>query len=331
MNPSRATDPTPRSAEVRRMRFRLPGPGGRWPRRSPPPAGRCPRRPGPVHSRRGRSESSSCSCKAGSARSIRSTTSRAWRPTTGKTLAFDDARVLANTGMRGSPQRVMKSPWKFAAARCIAGDGSPTCSRRSAGTSTTSASCTASTPKGSRTVRRRCSCTAGRRTASGRRWARGLLYGLGTENENLPGSSRSHRRPATAARGTTATRSCRPSTRGLRWVRPAPRPTGRRSATCPTRSTTPRPDAGSSTCSATLNAEQLACTAGRLRTRGGRRVVRAGLADAGPRPGVARPRPASRGRRCQLYGIGDPATDDFGRQCLLARRMSRGRASGSSR
>ncbi len=32
----------------------------------------------------------------------------------GKTLVFDDARVLANTGKRGSSQRVMKPLWKFA-------------------------------------------------------------------------------------------------------------------------------------------------------------------------------------------------------------------------
>src|SRR5262249_45515876 len=31
----------------------------------------------------------------------------------GKRLSFDDARVLANTGMRGSSQRVMKPLWKF--------------------------------------------------------------------------------------------------------------------------------------------------------------------------------------------------------------------------
>src|SRR3954447_10276215 len=31
----------------------------------------------------------------------------------GKRLDFDDARVLANTGMRGSSQRVMKPLWKF--------------------------------------------------------------------------------------------------------------------------------------------------------------------------------------------------------------------------
>src|ERR1041384_90775 len=32
----------------------------------------------------------------------------------GKILGFDDARALANTGARGTSQRVMKSPWKFA-------------------------------------------------------------------------------------------------------------------------------------------------------------------------------------------------------------------------
>src|SRR5262245_21519508 len=32
----------------------------------------------------------------------------------GKAMPFDDARVLANKGIRGSSQRVMKSPWKFA-------------------------------------------------------------------------------------------------------------------------------------------------------------------------------------------------------------------------
>jgi hypothetical protein len=32
----------------------------------------------------------------------------------GKAMPFDDARVLANKGIRGSSQRVMKSPWMFA-------------------------------------------------------------------------------------------------------------------------------------------------------------------------------------------------------------------------
>lgn len=31
----------------------------------------------------------------------------------GQTLAFDDARLIANTGIRGSAHRVMKSPWEF--------------------------------------------------------------------------------------------------------------------------------------------------------------------------------------------------------------------------
>src|SRR5262245_25665903 len=31
----------------------------------------------------------------------------------GKRISFDDARIIANTGMRGSSQRVMKPMWKF--------------------------------------------------------------------------------------------------------------------------------------------------------------------------------------------------------------------------
>ena len=31
----------------------------------------------------------------------------------GNQISFDDARVIANSGKRGSQQRVMKSPWKF--------------------------------------------------------------------------------------------------------------------------------------------------------------------------------------------------------------------------
>src|SRR5215213_4107111 len=32
----------------------------------------------------------------------------------GKKMPFDDARTIANTGNKGTDQRVMKSPWKFA-------------------------------------------------------------------------------------------------------------------------------------------------------------------------------------------------------------------------
>ena len=32
----------------------------------------------------------------------------------GKMVSFDDARTIANTGKRGTPQRVMKPLWKFA-------------------------------------------------------------------------------------------------------------------------------------------------------------------------------------------------------------------------
>src|SRR5436190_2048062 len=32
----------------------------------------------------------------------------------GKMISFDDARAIANTGARGTSQRVLKSPWSFA-------------------------------------------------------------------------------------------------------------------------------------------------------------------------------------------------------------------------
>ncbi len=44
------------------------------------------------------SASSSCSCRAASATSIPSTTSRGWTRTTARCSTFDDARVIANTG-----------------------------------------------------------------------------------------------------------------------------------------------------------------------------------------------------------------------------------------
>ena len=100
-------------------------------------------------------------------------------------------------------------------ARQVAAGGRPTCSRRSTGTSTTSASSTRCTPRAWRTARRRCSCTAARRTSSGRRWARGSCTAWAPRTQNLPGfvsiaPSAGQRR----GRATTATPSCPPVYQG---------------------------------------------------------------------------------------------------------------------
>ena len=91
----------------------------------------------------------------------------------GKQMKFDDARVIANTGMRASNQRVMKPLWKFAprgqtgkwasdlfpAVNGVIDDLCFIHSMRTEG--------------GGARPRPRCSSTAGRRTSSGRAWAVG--------------------------------------------------------------------------------------------------------------------------------------------------------------
>ena len=51
------------------------------------------------------------------------------------------------------------------------------------------------------------------------------------------------------------------------------------------------------------------------------RLVRAGLPDAGARPRGLRRSTGETAATRKLYGIDDPATDTFGQQCLLARRL----------
>ena len=118
----------------------------------------------------------------------------------------------------------MKPLWKFAAARPDAAAGSPSCFPTWPSTSTTCASSTRCTPKGSPTARRRCFCTAARPTSFAPRWARGSPTAWAPRTKTCPASFRSALRPAMAARATTATPSCRPSIKARRWARPALRP-----------------------------------------------------------------------------------------------------------
>ena len=55
---------------------------------------------------------------------------------------------------------------------------------------------------------------------------------------------------------------------------------------------------------------------------GADRVVRAGVPHAGGSAGAAGYQRRDRKRREKLYGLDNPITEDFGRQCLMARRFS---------
>ena len=100
-------------------------------------------------------------------------------------VPFDDARVLANTGKRGTPQRVFASPWKFKNyGECglpvselfphIGEQADNLCVIRSMNTE--------GVAHGPATLFLHCGATVGIRPSMGA-W---LSYGLGTENENLP-------------------------------------------------------------------------------------------------------------------------------------------------
>ena len=68
------------------------------------------------------------------------------------------------------------------------------------------------------------------------------------------------------------------------------------------------------------NAEHEACPAGQQQSGGPHRVLRAGVQDAAPAPEAidiaTEPEHIKK-----LYGMDDPKTAEFGRQCLLARRL----------
>src|SRR6478609_1318860 len=104
----------------------------------------------------------------------------------GKQLSFDDARVIANTGMRGSSQRVMKPLWKFAKrgeSGRWASDLFPETNRHLDDLCFVHSLHTEGVAHGPATLFLHCGSTNFVRPSMGS-W---VLYGLGSEGKNLPG------------------------------------------------------------------------------------------------------------------------------------------------
>src|SRR5947209_198052 len=104
----------------------------------------------------------------------------------GKMFPFDDARVIAKTGMRGSSQRVMKPLWKFAQhGQCgrWASDLFPETNQHVDDLCFLHGLHTEGVAHGPATLFLHCGATTFVRPSVGS-W---VLYGLGTENANLPG------------------------------------------------------------------------------------------------------------------------------------------------
>jgi hypothetical protein len=104
----------------------------------------------------------------------------------GKTLPFDDARALANSGKRGTPQKVMKPLWDFAQRGQIGRWTSslfPEMGKHVDEMCFVHSMHTEGVAHGPATLFLHCGSTQFVRPSMGS-W---VLYGLGTENENLPG------------------------------------------------------------------------------------------------------------------------------------------------
>jgi hypothetical protein len=104
----------------------------------------------------------------------------------GESIPFDDARVLANSGRRGDSHRVMKSPWAFRQY----GEGGhwvsdlfPNVARHSDKLCMIHSMHTEGVAHGPATLFLHCGATNSIRPSFGS-W---VHYGLGTENDNLPG------------------------------------------------------------------------------------------------------------------------------------------------
>src|SRR5688572_17717528 len=104
----------------------------------------------------------------------------------GKTMPFDNARVIANTGMRGSQERVMKPLWDFARHGQTgrwASNLFPEMNKHVDDLCFVHSLHTEGVAHGPATLFLHCGSTQFVRPSMGS-W---ILYGLGTENENLPG------------------------------------------------------------------------------------------------------------------------------------------------
>lgn len=237
----------------------------------------------------------------------------------GKTLAFDDARVLANTGMRGSSQRVMKPLWKFSQHGQCGRWGSelfPEINRHVDDLCFIHSMHTEGVAHGPATLFLHCGATNAIRPSIGS-W---VLYGLGTENQDLPGFV-----SIGPSAGNGGARNY-----GNAFLPAVYQGTALGKAGAPAAEATIR-NLKNPTLSAAarrrhfellreLNAEQLAQRPGDPELEAIIASYELAWRMQGHAPDVLDLSRESK-ETLALYGIGAPETDNFGRQCLLARRL----------
>ncbi|MDR3637167.1 MAG: DUF1501 domain-containing protein [Isosphaeraceae bacterium] len=237
----------------------------------------------------------------------------------GKMMPFDDARVLANSGTRGSTQRAMKPLWRFAQhgqSGRWASELFPEISRHVDDLCFIHSMHTEGVAHGPATLFLHCGATNAIRPSLGS-W---LLYGLGSENENLPGfvsiapsagngGARNYGNAFLPAvyQGTPLGKAGAPADQAT--IRNLSNP--RLSADAQRRAFGLIRE---------LNAEQLKQTPGDAELEAIIASYELAWRMQNNAPGVL-DISGEAAETLSLYGIGAPATDNFGRQCLLARRL----------
>jgi hypothetical protein len=236
----------------------------------------------------------------------------------GKQNAFDDARIIANTGKRGSNQRVMKPLWKFAQHGQTgrwASELFPEMHRHMDDLTFVHSMHTEGVAHGPATLFLHCGSTSFIRPSMGS-W---VLYGLGSENANLPGflsiapstgngGPRNYGNAFLPAlyQGTAVARpgngSTEQSIRNLTGALPAE---GRQARFDLLRE---------------LHAEKLKQNSGDTELEAIASSYELAWRMQNNAPDVLDLSKESKATQ-EMYGIGDKVTDTYGRQCLMARRL----------
>jgi Protein of unknown function (DUF1501) len=237
----------------------------------------------------------------------------------GKMFAFNDARLLANTGKGSSSQRLMKPLWKFSQrGQCgrWASDLFPEVNKHVDDLCFIHSLHTEGIAHGPATLFLHCGATNLIRPSMGS-W---VLYGLGTENANLPGF---------VSIGPSAGNGG-PRNYGNAFLPPVYQGTGLGKAGGPAADATIRNLTNPQLPAAAqrrqfdllqeLNAEQLKTNLGDAELEAVINSYELAWRMQGSGPDVLDISRETKETQA-LYGIGDKATDNFGRQCLLARRF----------
>jgi hypothetical protein len=237
----------------------------------------------------------------------------------GKMFSFDDARVIANTGKRGSTQRIMKPLWKFAQhGQCgrWASDLFPEIDRHVDDICFLHGMHTEGVAHGPATLFLHCGSTNFIRPSMGS-W---IVYGLGSENENLPGfvsispssgngGPRNYGNAFLPAvyQGTAIGRAGAPASEAT--IRNLSNPQLTRDG-----------QRRQLDLLQALNAEQLKKSPGDSEMEAVINFYELGWKMQQNAPDILDLSKETAATQ-RLYGIGEKTTDNFGRQCLMARRL----------